>query len=169
MSDGYSRQEKMDEIWTKLENGVKEIYTSEKYKDFIAAMSKFPNYSVNNCILIASQCPQATLVCSYHKWQTDFNRTVNKGEKGIMIIAPIRGKKTVEENIMDENDQPVMDGDGNPQTETVTKEYQTFRPAYVFDIAQTSGDPIPTLATILSGDVDSFDMLREALIRASPV
>ena len=159
----------MDQIREKLENGVKEIFTSEKYKDYINAMSKFPNYSVNNCILIASQLPQASLVCGYRKWQTDFNRTVNKGESGIMIMAPIKGKKTLEEEVLDEDGRPILSSDGSVQTEKVTKNYQTFRPAYVFDVSQTSGDPIPTLATMLTGDVESFDMLKEALIRASPV
>ena len=169
MRERVSREEKMSRIQRQLEDGVREIYTSEKYKDYIQAMSKFPSYSINNCILIASQCPQASLVCGYHKWQAEFNRTVNKGEHGIMIMAPIRGKSQIEEELFDENNRLVRDEDGNPKTELVTREYQTFRPVYVFDVSQTSGDPIPSLATKLTGDLASFDSLKEALIAISPV
>ena len=128
MRERVSREEKMSRIQRQLEDGVREIYTSEKYKDYIRAMSKFPSYSTNNCILIASQCPQASLVCGFHKWQAEFNRTVNKGEHGIMIMAPIRGKSQVEEELFDENNHLIRDEDGNPKTELFTKEYQTFRP-----------------------------------------
>ena len=169
MRERVSREEKMSRIQKQLEDGVREIYSSEKYKDYIRAMSKFPSYSTNNCILIASQCPQASLVCGFHKWQTVFNRTVNKGEHGIMIMAPIRGKSQVEEELFDENNHLIRDENGNPKTELVTREYQTFRPVYVFDVSQTSGDPIPSLATKLTGDVTSFDSLKEALIAISPV
>ncbi len=169
MRERVSWEEKMSRIQRQLEDGVREIYTSEKYKDYIRAMSKFPSYSINNCILIASQCPQASLVCGYHKWQAEFNRTVNKGEHGIMIMAPIRGKSQIEEELFDENNRLIRDEDGNPKTELVTREYQTFRPVYVFDVSQTSGDPIPSLATKLTGDIASFDCLKEALIAISPV
>ncbi len=169
MRERVSREEKMSRIQRQLEDGVRQIYTSEKYRDYIRAMSKFPSYSTNNCILIASQCPQASLVCGYHKWQAEFNRTVNKGERGIMIMAPIRGKSQVEEELFDENNHLIRDEDGNPKTELVTREYQTFRPVYVFDVSQTSGDPIPSLASRLTGDVASFDSLKEALITISPV
>ena len=87
----------MSVIQKKLEDGVVEIFTSEKYREYMDAMSKFPRYSVNNCILIASQYPQASLVCGFRKWQKEFNRTVNKGEHGIMILAPIKGKTEVVE------------------------------------------------------------------------
>ncbi len=164
-----SREERMSRIQQRLEEGVKQIYSSEKYKEYIRAMSKFPSYSVNNCILIASQCPQASLVCGFHRWQTEFKRTVNKGEHGIMIMAPIQGKSLVEEELFDENNRLIRDEDGNPKTELIERKYQTFRPVYVFDISQTSGEPVPSLATILSGTVDSFDKLQQALIDVSPV
>ena len=97
MAERKTREEKMSAVQQKLENGVREIFSSEKYKEYIAAMSKFPRYSINNCILIASQYPEASLVCGYRKWQKEFNRVVNKGEKGIMILAPSKGKVEVEE------------------------------------------------------------------------
>ncbi len=169
MREKVSRNERMAQIQEKLEEGVKAIYTSEKYKDYIRAMSKFPSYSANNCILIISQCPGASLVCGFKKWQSDFNRTVNKGEKGIMIMAPVKGKALVEEELFDEKNRLIRDSDGNPVTELVQREYQTFRPAYVFDISQTSGDPLPSLTQMLTGDLSSFDSLKDALIKISPV
>ena len=169
MKERQTREEKMSAIQQKLEDGVREIFSSEKYREYISAMSKFPRYSINNCILIASQLPEASLVCGFRKWQTEFNRTVNKGEHGIMILAPIKGKTEVEEEVFDENNRAVVDENGNQKTEKVMREYQTFRPVYVFDVSQTSGDPVPTLATELDENVDSFDEMKEVLISISPV
>ncbi len=132
-------------------------------------MAKFPNYSINNCILIASQCPTASFVCGYKKWQTDFNRTVNKNEHGIMIIAPVKYKVDVEELQFDEQNHPVLDSDGNQKKEKVSREFQGFRPAYVFDLQQTSGDPLPTLATLLDATVDDFETLKDIVMKVCPV
>lgn len=105
MAERQTREEKMSAIQKKLEDGVRAIFTSEKYQEYISAMSKFPRYSINNCIHIASQLPEASLVCGFRKWQTEFNRTVNKGEHGIMILAPIKGKTEVVEEVFDENNR----------------------------------------------------------------
>ena len=164
-----TKEERMKEIQKKLEEGVRAIYDSDKYKDYITAMSKFPHYSINNCILIASQCPQASLVCGFMTWKKEFNRTVNKGEHGIMIMAPIKVKDKTQEPVFDENGRAVYDGNGKRVTETVEREYQTYRPVYVYDASQTSGDPLPTLATLLDEKVEDFPRIRDALIRASPV
>lgn len=164
-----NREEKMSLILEKLETGVREIFESEKYKEYIATMARFPHYSINNCILIASQCPTASLVCGYKKWQTDFNRTVNKNEHGIMIIAPVKYKADVEELMYDENSKPVLDENGKQKTETVKREFQSFRPVYVFDVQQTSGEPLPTLATMLDEGVEGYEQLKKALISISPV
>lgn len=164
-----TREEKMSKIQEKLLSSTKEIFESEKYAEYIATMAKFPHYSINNCILIASQCPTASLVCGYKKWQTDFNRTVNKNEHGIMIIAPIKFKTDVEEPMFDENARPVLDENGRQKKEVVKREFQSFRPAYVFDLQQTSGDPIPTLATLLDASVDDFEELKEIVMKVSPV
>lgn len=164
-----NREEKMSLIQEKLETGVREIFESEKYKEYIATMARFPHYSINNCILIASQCPTASLVCGYKKWQTDFNRTVNKNEHGIMIIAPVKYKANVEELMYDENSKPVLDENGKQKTETVKKEFQSFRPVYVFDVQQTSGEPVPTLVTMLDEGVEGYEQLKKALISISPV
>ncbi len=164
-----SREERMSQIQEKLEAGVREIFESGKYEDYIATMSKFPHYSINNCILIVSQCPEATHVCGYKKWQTDFNRAVNRNEHGIMIIAPITYKADVEEPVYDAESHPVVDANGKQVTETVTREFQGFRPAYVFDVSQTSGEPLPTLANMLNGSVEEFEQMRDVLIAISPV
>ena len=169
MAEKQTREEKMSAIQKKLEDGVREIFSSEKYREYISAMSKFPRYSINNCILIASQLPEASLVCGFKKWQNEFNRTVNKGEHGIMILAPIKGKTEVLEEVFDENNNAVLDRNGEQKTEKVMKEYQTFRPVYVFDVSQTSGDPIPTIVEQLSGSVESFDDMKQILIGISPV
>ena len=164
-----SREERMSQIQEKLEAGVREIFDSEKYKDYISTMAKFPHYSINNCILIVSQCPEASHVCGYKKWQTDFNRVVNRNEHGIMIIAPMTYKADVEEAVFDSENHPVLDSNGKQVTETVTREFQGFRPAYVFDVSQTSGDPLPTLATMLSGGVEDFEKMKDILVAISPV
>lgn len=163
-----SREERMSEIQDKLLAGIKEIYESGKWAEYIAVMSKFPSYSVNNCILIASQCPAASYVCGYKKWG-EFNRNVVKGATGIMIIAPVKKKVDVEEPKFDENNHPVLKADGTQATETVTREFNSFRPCYVFDLSQTEGEPLPSLVTRLEDSVDDYARLKEALIAVSPV
>lgn len=163
-----SREERMSEIQDKLLAGIKEIYESRKWAEYIAVMSKFPSYSINNCILIASQCPQASYVCGYKKWG-EFNRNVVKGATGIMIIAPVKKKVDVEELKYDENNHPVLKADGTQVTEIVTREFNSFRPCYVFDLSQTEGEPLPSLVTRLEDSVDDYVRLKEALIAVSPV
>lgn len=164
-----NREEKMSLVQQKLEEGVRDIFESDKYKEYIDTMSRFPRYSINNCILIACQCPEASYVCGFKKWQTDFNRTVNKGEHGIMIIAPIKIKADVEEPLYDENSKPVLKEDGTQETETVSKEFQGFKPAYVFDVSQTSGEPLPSIVSQLNESVDGYEQLKNILIEVSPV
>ncbi len=164
-----TREEKMSRIQEKLLSSTSEIFSSGKYAEYIRTMAKFPNYSINNCILIASQCPTATLVCGYKKWQTEFNRTVNKDEHGIMILAPTKRKAQVTELLFDENQHPILDETGKQKTEVVTKEYSSFQPVYVFDYQQTSGDPIPSLVTLLDAAVDGYESLKNVLEEISPV
>lgn len=168
MAEKKTREEKMSEIQLKLENGVRDIFESDRYKEYIQTMSKFPHYSINNCILIASQKPDATYVCGFKKWQ-EFGRAVNKGSHGIMIIAPVKVKGSEKEQVLDENSKPVIGADGQPVMEEVTREYQSFRPAYVFDYADTSGDPLPSITSMLEESVESFEELKEVLIKVSPV
>ncbi len=164
-----TREEKMSRIQELLLTSTSEIFSSGKYEEYIQTMAKFPHYSINNCILIASQCPTATLVCGYKKWQSEFNRTVNKDEHGIMILAPTKRKAKVKELLFDENQHPILDENGNQKTEVVTKEYSSFQPVYVFDYQQTSGDPIPSLVTLLDSSVNGYESLRMILEEVSPV
>lgn len=164
-----TREEKMSQIQEKLISSTTEIFSSGKYEEYIKTMAKFPQYSINNCILIASQCPTATLVCGYKKWQTEFNRTVNKNEHGIMILAPIKRKMKVKELLFDENQHPILDERGKQKTEEVMREYSSFHPVYVFDYQQTSGDPLPSLVSLLDQTVDGYDLLRKVLEEISPV
>lgn len=157
----------MSEIQQKLEIGIREIFESNKYEEYITTMAKFPSYSINNCILIASQCPSATFVCGYRKWQNEFNRVVNRSEHGIMIIAPVKYKADVEELVFDKNNHPVLDGLGNQVKEKVKKEVQAFRPAYVFDVQQTTGDPLPSLVNLLKQGVEGYEQIKNALITIS--
>lgn len=146
----------IEEITKKLEQGVVEVFDSEKYKEYLAFVSKFYSYSVNNSILIWMQKPDASLVAGFKAWQTKFNRNVKKGEHGIKILAPIPHKFTKTEK----------DEDGN-ETEKVIN-YTSFRAITVFDISQTEGDDVPKFVTDLEGNVERFEELVEHLINLAP-
>ena len=140
------------EITEKLEQGVKEVFESDKYKDYLNFMSKFYNYSVNNIILIMMQKPTASLVAGYKAWQNKFKRQVRKGEKGITIIAPCPHKMIQE-----------IDG------EEVERSWMSYRATTVFDISQTDGDEVPEYVSELTGNVDGYNDLIQKLIAVSPV
>ena len=159
----------MDSIMQSLESGVEELFTSNRYKEFLKTMAKFHNYSFNNTMLIAMQRPDATLVTSYKNWQS-MGRQVMKGEKGITIIAPAPYKKMKEKEVLDENQRPIMGSDGKPKTEQVEVTVPHFKAVTVFDIAQTSGEPIQTLAPeLLTAAVQDFDSFMQAIQKISPV
>lgn len=151
------KDNKIEEITKKLEEGVKGIYEGDGYKAFLDVMSKFHTYSVNNCILIAMQKPEATQVAGFKSWQKNFKRSVKKGEKAIKILAPIPHKFTKE----------IENEDG----EKVQKEiqYMTFRAISVFDISQTEGDELPSICKMLEGSVEGFQSLINKLESLSPV
>lgn len=159
----------MDSIMQSLESGVEEFFTSNRYQEFLKTMAKFHNYSFNNTMLIAMQRPDATLVTSYKNWQS-MGRQVMKGEKGITIIAPAPYKKMKEKEVLDENQRPIMGTDGKPKTEQVEVTVPHFKAVTVFDIAQTSGEPIQTLAPeLLTAAVQDFDSFMQAIQKISPV
>lgn len=159
----------MDSIMQSLESGVEELFTSHRYQEFLKTMAKFHNYSFNNTMLIAMQRPDATLVTSYKNWQS-MGRQVMKGEKGITIIAPAPYKKMKEKEVLDENQRPIMGTDGKPKTEQVEVTVPHFKAVTVFDIAQTSGEPIQTLAPeLLTAAVQDFDSFMQAIQKISPV
>ena len=164
------REEQLKEITDRLEQGVKDLFTSEKYTEYLKTMSQFHNYSFNNTLLIATQKPESTLVAGLATWNKKFNRRVKRGEKGIKIIAPapIREKEEVEKFDPATN-EPVLRPDGQPETEEVEHIIPRFRVATVFDISQTYGDPLPELDTPeLMGSVENFDIFMEAIRMVSP-
>lgn len=159
----------MDSIMQNLETGVAELFTSERYQEYLKTMSKFHNYSFNNTLLIAMQRPDATLVTGYRNWQS-MGRQVKKGEKGITIIAPVPIKRKKEQAVLDQDQKPVIGPDGKPKTEEVEVTLPCFKAITVFDIEQTTGEPIRTLAPeILTAAVEDFDLFLQAIREISPV
>lgn len=164
-------KDKVKEITDKLENGIKELFEGEKFKEYLDTMSKFHNYSFNNTMLIAMQKPDATLVAGFNSWKNKFERSVNKGEKGIQIFAPAPYKIKKEQTKLDpDTDLPVLGKDGKPITEEVEVTIPAFKVVSVFDVSQTSGKELPTLgADELSGNVKDYEKFFNAVREASPV
>ena len=165
------RADQLKEITERLEQGVKDIFTSEMYTKYLLTMSKFHNYSFNNTLLIAMQRPDATLVAGYNAWKNKFNRYVKKGEKGIQIIAPAPVKEREErEKIDKDTGLTVLNESGKPEIEVVERVIPRFRVTTVFDYAQTDGEPLPTLeVNELTARVKDYTLLKEAIEQVSPV
>lgn len=165
------RADQLKEITERLEQGVKDIFTSEMYTKYLLTMSKFHNYSFNNTLLIAMQRPDATLVAGYNAWKNKFNRYVKKGEKGIQIIAPAPVKEREErEKIDKDTGLTVLNESGEPEIEVVERVIPRFRVTTVFDYAQTDGKPLPTLeVNELTARVKDYTLLKEAIEQVSPV
>ena len=170
MADKPTNRERLQEITAGIEQGIKELFESEKYMRYLSVMSKFHRYSVNNTMLIYMQRPDATLVAGFQKWKNQFERHVKKGEHGITIIAPTPYKKKIEEMKRDPDTQaPILDADGKAVMEEKEIEIPLFRPVKVFDVSQTDGKPLPELASSLSGTVPHYEAFLEALRRSAPV
>ena len=170
MAEKQTSKDRMREIVDSIENGIKELFESDKYRQYLATMSRFHRYSVNNTMLIYMQRPDATHVAGFNKWRDQFGRNVLKGEKGIRIIAPTPYKKKVEEIKTDpETNAPVLDADGKAIIEEKEIRIPMFKVVSVFDVSQTAGKPLPQLAADLSGNVQQYEVFMEALRRASPV
>lgn len=170
MAEKQTNKDRMREIVDSIENGIKELFESDKYRKYLATMSRFHRYSVNNTMLIYMQRPDATHVAGFNKWRDQFGRNVLKGEKGIRIIAPTPYKKKIEEIKTDpETNAPVLDADGKAIIEEKEIRIPMFKVVSVFDVSQTAGKPLPQLAADLSGNVQQYEVFMEALRRASPV
>ena len=170
MADKPTNRERLQEITAGIEQGIKELFESEKYMRYLSVMSKFHRYSVNNTMLIYMQRPDATLVAGFNKWKNQFERHVKKGEHGITIIAPTPYKKKIEEIQRDpDTHAPILDADGKAVMEEKEIEIPMFRPVKVFDVSQTDGKPLPELASSLSGTVPHYEVYMEALRRSAPV
>ena len=165
------RKQQMKEITERLEQGVKDIFTSEMYTTYLRTMAKFHNYSFNNTLLIAMQRPDATLVAGFNAWKNKFNRYVKKGEKGIQIIAPAPIKEVEErEKIDKDTGLAVLNENGEPEMERVEYVVPRFRLTTVFDISQTDGEPIPSLeVNELTASVKDYALLTAAIEQVSPV
>ncbi len=165
-----TNKQRLKDITDSIENGIKELFDSDKYKQYLQTMSRFHRYSVNNQMLIYMQNPNATLVAGFNKWHDQFGRNVKKGEKGIKIIAPTPFKKKVEETKLDPDTKlPMLDDSGKPITEEKEIQIPMFRVVSVFDVSQTAGKPLPQLASDLSGNVQNYDAFMEAIKRSSAV
>lgn len=159
------------EITDKLEQGIKELFESERFKEYLRTMSKFYNYSFNNTLLIAMQKPEATYVAGYTSWQRNFDRQVMKGEKGIKILAPAPYKAQEEREKIDPATQkPVIGADGKAVTETVEVLRPAFKVVSVFDVSQTDGKELPDIIVDeLKGTVENYEAFFDALRQESPV
>ena len=170
MADKPTNRERLQQITAGIEQGIKELFESEKYMRYLSVMSRFHRYSVNNTMLIYMQRPDATLVAGYNKWKNQFERHVKRGEHGITIIAPTPYKKKIEEQKLDPDTKaPMLDKDGKVIMEEKEVEIPLFRPVKVFDVSQTDGKPLPELASSLTGSVQNYEVFMEALRRSAPV
>ena len=170
MAEKQNPKERLKEITDSIEAGIKELFESDKYKSYLQTMSRFHKYSLNNTMLISMQKPDATLVAGFNKWRDGFSRYVKKGEKGIKIIAPTPYKVKEEREKLDpQTKAPILDASGKVQTEEVEIQIPMFRVVSVFDVSQTEGEPLPTLASNLTGNVEQFEVFMEAVKRTAPV
>ena len=165
-----TNKERLQEITSKIEEGIQELFSSDKYRTYLQTMSRFHRYSFNNTMLIYLQKPDATLVAGYNKWKDSFGRYVKRGEHGIQIIAPMTRIKTVERSKRDPDTGVLLLGeDGKPVTETAVIAVPYFKPVKVFDVSQTEGKELPQLASTLTGKVENYEVFLEAVRRTSPV
>lgn len=163
--------DKLKEITDRLEQGIMELFDSDRYKEYLRVMSKFHNYSFNNTLLIAMQKPDASLVAGFQSWKNNFKRNVVKGEKGIKILAPSPFKiKQEMEKIDPATQKPVIGADGKPVKEEKEITIPAFKVVSVFDVSQTEGKELPDIAVdMLTGDVECFKDIFAALEKTSPV
>ena len=133
-----------------LKEGIKEFLDSDKYKDYLTKMSQLNNYSNRNLRLILAQNPEARQVASFKQWKENFGRYVKKGEKALRIFKPMTKIKK------DENNQPILDKNGNPETVTF------FGLVPVFDVSQTEGKEMPKAAEVKEQltDLDYANLYR---------
>lgn len=170
MPEKQSNKDRLKEITDSIEAGIRELFQSEKYLQYLKTMSRFHKYSLNNTILIFQQRPDATCVCGYSKWRDQFSRHVLNGERGIQILAPTPYKKKIQEEKLDPDTKlPMLDADGKIILEEKEIKIPMYKPVYVYDYAQTEGKPLPTLVESLTGSVENYPVFLEALRRSAPV
>lgn len=170
MADYPTQEERLKEVTDKLEKGIGELFQSGRYAEYLAVMAKFHNYSYGNILLIMTQCPSASQVAGYNDWKRKFGRQVKRFAKGIKILAPCPYKQRIEKPKLDKSTQkPIIGADGQPEmlVHEVKKTY--YKVVTVFDVQQTTGKPLPELASELNGEVAGFEKLLAKLIGISPM
>ena len=167
----HPTDERLEELTDRLENGIKDLFASERYAEYLTAMSKFHRYSYGNAMLILMQCPHATRVAGYNTWRKSFGRNVKQSEKGICILAPCPTRKYVWQEVKDpKTGATIYNKDGSPKMETSVITITRFKIATVFDVSQTEGRELPSIgATRLTGEVDNFQYYYDKLVALSPV
>ena len=169
MAEKKGHSDKIKELTKKLEEGIKEVFTSGRYREYLSTMQKFHSYSYNNSMLILLQKPEASYVAGYKTWET-MERHVRKGEKGITIFAPCpyKAKKAVE--VYDsKTGQVKRDIHGKPVTEEKEITYASFKAISIFDYSQTEGKPLPELAQELKGEIPDYMVLMDSIREVAPV
>ena len=170
------KRAEIEDIFRRIDAGVQQVFTSEKYRDYLKFMSRFTDYSARNTLLIAMQKPDATLVAAYGKWK-QLGRQVSKGESGIEILAPVAYKtgtvEEIERPVVDEFGNRQYNPDGTEKTEIIQNPVMdiAFKKAYVFDVSQTTGKEIPVPVSDLCGELDSDKMtaILKALQRVTGI
>lgn len=161
--NGTTAKERMQEIVQVLEQGVRDVFESDRYRKYLATMSRFWKYSFRNVLLITMQRPEATRIAGIGTWNR-LNRRVKPGEQGIRILAPSPYKQEVWVDQLDRNGNPVVNPDTGKLLQVKREiEILGFRPVVVFDVEQTTGEPLPELATELTGEVQDCDRLLDAI------
>ena len=161
-------QKQVQELLKRAEDGARAVFESDNYRNYLSTMAKFHDYSFRNTLLIYLQKPEASYVAGYVAWQKNFNRQVQRGEKGIQIVGYAPKNIQQEQEKTDEQGNVVIGADGQPDTDTVTIKIPNFVPVYVYDISQTEGDPLPTLVNELDGSVEAYQELMTVLGEVSP-
>lgn len=170
LSNAATRADKVKIITKELEKGIDELFHSDKYAEFLSKMSQLHHYSFGNTMLILSQKPDAEMVAGVSTWNKAFGRYVKKGEKGIVILAPAEFKKNVTEKLTNPDGTPKLNSDNKQIEETREVTIQYFKPAYVFDVSQTDGKPVPKLGVDeLTGKVANYPEVFDAVCAAAPV
>lgn len=162
------KQEQVNNLLSRANEGIKAVFESSNYKEYLKTMSKFHSYSPRNIMLILQQKPESSHIAGYAKWKKEFNRQVKKGEHGIQIIGYAPKTIRVDEEKRNEYGKIIRDNNGDPIKETIVKQIPSFMPMYVFDVSQTEGEPLPTLVNELSSSVNGYSSLMTALHDVSP-
>ena len=167
--DKTEKKDQVTEITEKLESGIRDMMNSDNYKNYLKTMSKFTNYSFNNSLLIAMQCPEASYVAGYRSWEANFERHVNKGEKAIKILAPAPYKIEREQDKIGSDGKVIKNADGSTIKEKVEVTIPAFKAISVFDVSQTSGKELPSIGVNqLDGTVEGYSDFMKALENFSP-